>query len=41
MSPYNRNAEDRTLTGTVIDSGDGVTHVIPVAEGYVIGSCIR
>lgn len=30
-----------TLTGTVIDSGDGVTHVIPVAEGYVIGSCIK
>lgn len=32
---------DQTLTGTVIDSGDGVTHVIPVAEGYVIGSCIK
>merc|ERR1711892_945532 len=32
---------DRTLTGTVIDSGDGVTHVIPIAEGYVIGSCIK
>lgn len=31
----------RTLTGTVIDSGDGVTHVIPVVEGYVIGSCIK
>lgn len=31
----------KTLTGTVVDSGDGVTHVIPVAEGYVIGSCIR
>jgi len=31
----------RTLTGTVIDSGDGVTHVIPVAEGYVIGSSIK
>jgi len=29
------------LTGTVIDSGDGVTHVIPVADGYVIGSCIK
>ncbi|KAI8840571.1 actin-like protein 3 [Chytridium lagenaria] len=29
------------LTGTVIDSGDGVTHVIPVAEGYVIGSSIK
>lgn len=32
---------DRSLTGTVIDSGDGVTHVIPVADGYVIGSCIK
>ena len=31
----------KTLTGTVVDSGDGVTHVIPVADGYVIGSCIR
>jgi len=32
---------ERTLTGTVIDSGDGVTHVIPVVDGYVIGSCIK
>lgn len=32
---------ERSLTGTVIDSGDGVTHVIPVADGYVIGSCIK
>lgn len=30
-----------SLSGVVIDSGDGVTHVIPVAEGYVIGSCIK
>lgn len=36
-----RSVGERTLTGTVIDSGDGVTHVIPVAEGYVIGSCIK
>merc|ERR1711879_1058516 len=41
-----RNAKDgdkvtRSLTGTVIDAGDGVTHVIPVADGYVIGSCIK
>lgn len=34
-------AEKRTLTGTVVDSGDGVTNVIPVVEGYVIGSQIR
>ncbi|XP_077997194.1 actin-related protein 3 [Glandiceps talaboti] len=36
-----RQVGERTLTGTVIDSGDGVTHVVPVAEGYVIGSCIK
>lgn len=39
-SAQSRSGE-RTLTGTVIDSGDGVTHVIPVAEGYVIGSAIK
>ena len=33
--------QDRSLSGTVIDSGDGVTHVIPVAEGYVIGTAIK
>ncbi|MES1914574.1 MAG: hypothetical protein MHM6MM_006629 [Cercozoa sp. M6MM] len=33
--------EDKRLTGTVIDSGDGVTHVVPVVDGYVIGSCIQ
>lgn len=36
-----KQVKERSLTGTVIDSGDGVTHVIPVAEGYVIGSCIK
>ena len=36
-----KQVTERSLTGTVIDSGDGVTHVIPVADGYVIGSCIR
>lgn len=36
-----KQVTERSLTGTVIDSGDGVTHVIPVSEGYVIGSCIR
>jgi len=36
-----KDVQKRTLTGTVIDAGDGVTHVIPVAEGYVIGSAIK
>lgn len=39
--PSKSGATARELTGCVIDSGDGVTHVIPVAEGYVIGSCIK
>ena len=29
------------LTGTVLDSGHGVTHVIPIYDGQVIGSCIK
>ncbi|KAG5458932.1 MAG: actin-domain-containing protein, partial [Olpidium bornovanus] len=35
-----KKVTEKSLTGTVIDSGDGVTHVIPVADGYVIGSSI-
>lgn len=31
----------KLLTGTVIDSGDGVTHIIPVVEGYTIASAIK
>ena len=27
-----RQVGERTLTGTVVDSGDGVTHVIPVVS---------
>lgn len=29
------------MTGVVVDVGDGGTHVVPVAEGYVIGSSIK
>ena len=27
-----KDVQEKTLTGTVIDSGDGVTHVIPVVR---------
>ena len=30
-----------SLTGTVVDSGEGSTHVIPVVDGYVIGSSVK
>mmetsp|Transcript_1804 Transcript_1804/g.2459 ORF Transcript_1804/g.2459 Transcript_1804/m.2459 type:complete len:418 (-) Transcript_1804:208-1461(-) len=33
--------QERSLTGVVVDSGDGLTHVIPVADGYVLPSSIR
>jgi len=29
------------LTGTVVDSGDGVTHVIPIADGFPIVGSIK
>jgi len=35
------NKKQRSLTGCVVDSGDGVTHVIPVVEGYPISNAIQ
>ena len=32
---------EHSLTGCVVDSGDGVTHVIPVVEGYPISNAIQ
>ena len=37
----NKNDGGGGLTGTVIDIGDGVTHVIPVCDGYVVSSAIK
>lgn len=36
-----KQSANPSITGTVIDSGDGVTHILPVFDGYVIGSCIK
>ena len=36
-----RQVNKRTLTGTVIDSGDGVTHVIPVVSSNEMGLAPR
>ncbi|KAK2953094.1 putative Actin A [Blattamonas nauphoetae] len=36
-----KSQTNKTLTGTVIDSGDGVTHIIPVSDGSVIPSAIK
>ena len=31
----------RSLTGVVVDSGAGVTHVLPIVSGYVVSSCVK
>jgi len=41
LTKSDKSGKANGVTGTVIDSGDGVTHIIPVFEGYVIGSCIK
>mmetsp|Transcript_9595 Transcript_9595/g.9378 ORF Transcript_9595/g.9378 Transcript_9595/m.9378 type:complete len:279 (-) Transcript_9595:462-1298(-) len=35
------NIQGKDLTGTVVDSGDGVTHVIPIVHGYPISNNIK
>ncbi|KRZ19619.1 Actin-related protein 3 [Trichinella pseudospiralis] len=33
--------ENRSLTAFVIDIGDGITHCVPVIDGYTLASCSR
>ena len=35
------DTSNRDLSGIVVDSGDGLTHIIPVVDGHVIGSGIQ
>lgn len=39
--PSQRTNFEQDMTGTVIDSGDGVTHIFPVCDSYVIASCVK
>ena len=38
---YTNNETYEDLTGTIVDSGHGVTHIIPIIDGYVAGSHIE
>jgi len=37
----NQGVHNRELSGVVVDSGDGVTRIVPVAEGHVLSHCIE
>ena len=35
------SADLHNLSGTVVEAGDGSTHVVPVVNGYVVGGAIK
>lgn len=40
-SSASKGSSEVSLTGVVMDCGDGVSHVVPVVDGYVVGSGIK
>jgi actin-related protein 3 len=41
LQGYNYLTDRSGQSGVVVDAGDGVTHIIPVAHGFVINSCVK